>query len=688
MSLRRQLLLVSLLLLAIPWAGVRFVQEIEHTLRKGQAQALEATARAVAASFGERPELLYPWPQRTREPASPETSLYVRPAEGPVQVDGYADGWPEGWSGSFSSASGTPPTRLRYQAMTRNGQLYLLLAIDDAQVVYNNPGLSPEANGDRVLLRTWENGRRQEYVIATAAPGNVRGRHAGAHQRFAAASRIAGYWQDTESGYTLELALPLAMTGGRLGIEVIDVGNGERRTAGNIDPLDTSAPPWLLYPPPGLDAALRAFAGPGQTLLAYDAWQWELAAANAPDNVTTREQHTFWLLQWIYRRILDSEDYPPLPATSAHGRLEAAELVQALHGQPGSRWYRTDGGRHTVLAAAAPVMVEGRAVGAIVVRQGLEQYLSLTDRAFSRLLGYSLLAIAIAALGLLGYASVLSWRIGRLGRAARQVSERGRINLAEFPRSDARDEIGELSRSYAGLLAELDTYNEYLRTLSRKLSHELRTPVAVIQSSLDNLEQAEDVGERLVYVQRSREGLQRLTRILAAMTEASRVEDSVRGSALAPLDLRELLEQMLQTYRDICPSRQFTLEAEQPALVQACADLVVQALDKLVENAVTFSPEGSVIAFSLRPMGRYWALAVENQGPVLPEALRGRVFEAMVSVRGEQPQEQVHLGLGLYIVKLIVEYLGGEAQALNRTDGSGVIVRLLLPRLESPGSES
>ena len=64
MSLRRQLLLVSLLLLSLPWAGCQFIREMEGALRQGQAQALQATAGAVAAVVGERPALIYPQPER------------------------------------------------------------------------------------------------------------------------------------------------------------------------------------------------------------------------------------------------------------------------------------------------------------------------------------------------------------------------------------------------------------------------------------------------------------------------------------------------------------------------------------------------------------------------------------------------------------------------------------------------
>jgi len=72
-------------------------------------------------------------------------------------------------------------------------------------------------------------------------------------------------------------------------------------------------------------------------------------------------------------------------------------------------------------------------------------------------------------------------------------------------------------------------------------------------------------------------------------------------------------------------------------------------------------------------------LSVENEGPLLPDAMGGRLFDSMVSVRGDQASDAPHLGLGLYIVRLIAEAHRGRAMAQNREDGRGVVVTVALP---------
>lgn len=684
MSLRRQLILVSLLLLTLPWAGCQFLREMEGALREGQGRAIAATADAIAASLADQPRVLYPHPERLRSADDPEGSIYAPALELTPLLDGYEDGWPDTVQGSFENLDTRVPA-LHYRAGVRGDTLYLMLQIRDDSVTYHDPGLSPEPNGDRLILVTWLDDRRQEYVIATPAPGSVTARHAGRRHPGVEASRIRGYWQDTAEGYAIELAMPLALTGGRLGLYAIDVASHRSRgwrTAGNTGPLNQAAPPWLIYPPAELAAQLARFAGDGQRLLVTDRHSRLLAtvADTTADTGDAAAPTTFWLLRALYRRILADPALDTQPEPARTGTVGGEEIRGALRGHPEQRWYRTNTPGRRILSAAAPIREGGTVIGTVVVQQGSEQYLSLTDRAFSRLLGYSLLALGVAALGLLGFASLLSWRIRRLSRAADRVLGSQGMELDHFPRSRARDEIGDLSRSYAHLLDELHDYNEYLRTLSRKLSHELRTPIAVIQSSLDNLGSAPGNAEESIYVGRAREGLERLSHILNAMTEASRLEESIGQREHVVLDLVPLVQEVCAAYRGIYPEHRLVLHCPPgPAPVRGAADLLVQALDKLVDNAASFAPPGSDIVISLTRWEGSWALAVANTGPPLPDEMQGRLFEAMVSVRQRNAAESVHLGLGLYIVKLVADYHHGSVRADNRDDGKGAVLTLVLP---------
>tara|TARA_R110000823_G_scaffold232224_3_gene358737 strand:- start:2606 stop:4684 length:2079 start_codon:yes stop_codon:yes gene_type:complete len=688
-NLRRQLLLVSLLLLSLPWAGCQFIREMEGALRQGQEQALQATAGAVAAFLEREVALLYPAPARRFATADARGEIYAFPAQGPVIVDGYGDGWEDIPANSLAHTTGSP-LRVDYQAQTGHDTLYLLLRISDSDVVYENPGASTEPNGDRLLLRMWHANRPTDYVIATVAPGSVRARAGSALPPDMDPARVKGYWQDAVGGYTLELELPLRYTGGRLGLFVFDartttgaaLDTGEDATgAGNMQPGDAAPPPWFIYRPADLQQKLAPFSARGGRIQIVDHQHWLIADAAADSGDAATAAETFWLLRLLYRGILADGNLAQLPATPGSGRLRAVEIDSALAGTPAQQRYLDPraGGR-SILSAAAPIYDAQGVLGAVVVRQSGETYLSLTDQAFSRLLGLSLLALGTAAFGLLAYASLLSWRIRNLSRAvSNAVADDGRVTGTVQP-SKARDEIGDLSRRYADLLARLAEHNAYLRSLSRTLSHELRTPIAVIQSSLDNLEHAQrDGAAQAVYLGRAREGLRRLQHILMAMSEASRLEESVRGQEHVALDLVPLLREVFAAYRSLYPAQQLSLEMEaDSAQVTGVAELIVQALDKLMDNAAAFCPPQGYIQLRLYARAGYWCLELANDGPPLPEDAAREVFEPMVSLR-KGSDEAVHLGLGLHMVRLIVEAHGGHVHARNLPEKRGVAVTIELP---------
>jgi signal transduction histidine kinase len=286
-------------------------------------------------------------------------------------------------------------------------------------------------------------------------------------------------------------------------------------------------------------------------------------------------------------------------------------------------------------------------------------------------------------------------RIRRLSRASSQViNADGSLN-DNFPVSHSNDEIGELSRQYAQLLERLRDYTDYLRSLSRKLSHELRTPIAVIQSSLDNLEQQPEAGA--VYLQRAREGLSRLGNILTAMSEATRLEESVHSNQAEEFDLVVLCRDLFAAYRGVYSdhSLEFNCELDSWPML-GVPDLIAQMLDKLIDNAASFTPPGGCITMTLRPQGAgtlrpqgvggspllgvggsLVELSVANEGPLLPQSMQQQLFDSMVSVR--ESSDRVHLGLGLHIVRLIVDFHAGSVQAQNLEDGSGVIFRVSFP---------
>ena len=280
----------------------------------------------------------------------------------------------------------------------------------------------------------------------------------------------------------------------------------------------------------------------------------------------------------------------------------------------------------------------------------------------------------LVAATLLGYATWLSRRIRRLSVAAEEALENDDLRKA-LPSVGSGDEVGDLSRSFSHVLRQLGDYNDYLRSLASKLSHELRTPLAIVTSSLENLEH-EPLNEASAgYAARARDGADRLRRILTAMSEASRVEELMANAEPEAFDLRAVLESTVAAYRDVDAQLKFVLDTELDAApMSGSPELLIQMLDKLVDNAVGFSTDGDTVRLELGREGSLLRLGVSNPGPPLPERMRYQMFDSMVSMR--PGKDNKHLGLGLYVARLIAEGHGGKIDAENIEGGVNVFVTL------------
>jgi dedicated sortase system histidine kinase len=392
--------------------------------------------------------------------------------------------------------------------------------------------------------------------------------------------------------------------------------------------------------------------------------------------------------QWLERETLHplyalvlrqpSEDFGEEQA----GRvaLPAREVDGALSGILTVDRRPTPDGKAVIVSAAHPIWVGDQVKGAVIVEETTNAVLAERNRAFERLFSIVLAALLLGSVALTLYAARLSARIRRLrDEAEAAIDAQGRVR-GVLAGSNAGDEIGDLSRSFSSVLSRLAQYASYREQMASRLSHELRTPIAVVRSSLDNLKLSPLPDDARVYMERAQQGLNRLTHILTRMTEATRLERSVGEDERERFDLGRVLTGCVDGYRVAYP--QHTLKLELPSgevIFNGAPEMIAQMLDKLVANAVEFSAAGTPIVVRLERGDTELHLSVENEGPLLPDAMRGRLFDSMVSVRGDQVSDAPHLGLGLYIVRLIAEAHRGRAMAQNRDDGRGVIVTVALP---------
>jgi signal transduction histidine kinase len=675
-SLRLQLLAVSLLTLVLPWMGLRYVQQMETALRAGLEQSLTASAAAVAAALEEQRATLCTPPDC--DAGRPGTTIYAATLVREPELDGVSD---DHWSTTAETAIAIGDGHQLW-AGTYGRFAYLYLTIADSDLVYRSqPGQTPY--GDRIVLATDLGGARW-WLLTTAAPGAFRAQET-APDRFEPSdvydARVIGVWRESAGGYALEVRVPLNLIGETLGVGIVDVDHGSGDyVAGVAATWDeaTGAPGRFIRQRAELQSLLGQFARVGGRLRVLDQDGWVLAATGSVTPGTAEDQG-LGLFGGLFRWLLERRD-PPYPPERPTGRIADAALRQALRGTDVTAWYGSGPEREAIVAAAVPVNGAAGIDGAVVLEQASEPILTLTNRALVRLMGLTLLATLIVTVGLLGHATWLSLRVRRLAGAAQTaLGPRGEIRSG-MPGTGSGDELGALARSFAELLERLREHTEYLRTLASKLSHELRTPLAVVTTSLDNLEHEVKAPAAEEYLGRLRQGTARLDAILAAMSEATELEQAIRETPAQPFDLPAVVASCCAAYRDVYPEREIVYaQTVATATTIGSGELIAQMLDKLVENAVSFSSSGSRIDVTFGAAGDELVLSVANRGPPLPAKMRGRLFDSLVSIR-EQRDGRPHLGLGLHIVALVADFHGGRCEAEDLPDGSGVVFKVVLPR--------
>jgi signal transduction histidine kinase len=360
-------------------------------------------------------------------------------------------------------------------------------------------------------------------------------------------------------------------------------------------------------------------------------------------------------------------------------RAVMTQVDRALSGQPTSYPRFASDGLATVMSVAEPVWQGDNIVAAVVVEETTSGSQSITFAALESLLAMTLVVLLVGFGALLVFAWRLAFRVRILQREAdTAIDPQGRIR-GRISGSSSRDEIGALSLTLEGILLRLSHYNHYLEQMAARLSHELRTPLAVVRSSLDNLRATEVSEEGKVYIARADEGVQRLSSLISRMAEATRLESMLVGSEKESCDIARLIEGCVDGYRLAYPSAAFVfVPPNDPVVVDAIADAVAQMLDKLVQNAVDFALPGTPVTIALNASEKRVRIQVDNQGKLLAPDIASTLFSSLVSSRRDGVDNGSHLGLGLYIVRLIAEFHNGTVTAQNLPDGNGVRFEVLL----------
>ena len=334
-----------------------------------------------------------------------------------------------------------------------------------------------------------------------------------------------------------------------------------------------------------------------------------------------------------------------------------------------------------IVVAGYPIKSGEAIMGAVIVEQSSNAILALQYQLLRSLTVVTSLVFFFVLITLFIFAWRLTVRVRRLYNTTEQaITAEGRVLEDKIPkRTYPRDELGDLGRSITSMLTRLSGYTRYLEGMPDTLAHEMNNPLNVVSSSLQILEADMPEIRENRHMQRARNGVNRLRIILTNLTEAANLEEAMRDEVKKPVNLPTLISEFVDGYRGSHPQQEFKLEISgTPLVVESSPDHLAQMLDKLIDNAVQFSENNKPIIVRTARNDDCAEISVLNEGPELPERISDRLFDPMVSY-GKTNAKYSHLGLGLFVVRLIAEYHKGTAWAENRNDTHGVSVTVSIP---------
>lgn len=336
----------------------------------------------------------------------------------------------------------------------------------------------------------------------------------------------------------------------------------------------------------------------------------------------------------------------------------------------------------TVLLAVRSVAIQAINHHMDPMTAGLMEHLTLALREAVTLglneavIAGALAAIAAASLASLGIASLLTRPIRRAAKAAEQIACG---NYAQRLSYDGRDEIGEFARSFNNMAERLEETETLRRELLATISHELRTPLSNIQGYMEGLVEGVIPEEPRTYKLVHGEAL-RLARLVGDIERLSRLESGIEHLEFQALDATEGLRKVVEAMRPRFDRDGITLTieaVENAPRVWADEDKLSQILVNLLTNALAHTPKGGSVTVGVLLQAQGVLFQVADTGEGIPAADLPRVFERFYRVDKSRSSAGGGTGIGLAVVKVLVERMGGTVSAESQV-GEGTTVSFTL----------
>lgn len=674
LSLRMQIFAFSsLFLLALPWMGYRYMDEMKEFLVQGQGDAQLLAAGAIATVLHNRSELFNVSKIPTNSLID-DSSLYVYPLDSKKVIDGYGSDWKSLLSqkkefGAESlvydrTVGAVAPATFKLLLGEYQQYFYGLISVSDNNVVYRHPGYARLDRSDQIRIELIDDtGKTRRYSLLAQKPGNASVYEM--HENWirpvtgAPIYKLNTIWRDSTDGYDVEFRFPIEWlnTDQQLMISVVDVNSSIER---NIDTIVATLPKGnngylnrLITRSPELDRILKGLGYADSNVCIVD--RFRRVRAVLGNNAPQSELCT-----------LTDKVAPDLVEKALVGESNVHRTIQ-------------DSGEALVIASH-PIYQEQDIIGAVLVEKNSTHILAQQRDSLDKIIIATVIVFITALAGLLLFSSRLAYRIRGLQReVSTAIDADGRLLTDSIAASEnAGDEVGELSRSFSTLLSRLKSYTGFLESVPRTLRHEILNPLNTISMALQKMSADNQFDRNIIdgAVKASRQ----LELIVHSLTEAAHIDDALSQDEKEQFDIAELLSEYVSNIKLKHANNRFKYTGPELGVFIEGSDLrVTQLLDKLKDNAIDFATADSEILFAL-DVSQYNRATINicNKGPAIPEELINHLCSGIMSHRQGTAGEP-HLGIGLYVASRIANYHNGSLEVFNRSNNGGVCVTTRLP---------
>lgn len=247
----------------------------------------------------------------------------------------------------------------------------------------------------------------------------------------------------------------------------------------------------------------------------------------------------------------------------------------------------------------------------------------------------------------------------------------------------SNDEVGELARSFNSMADKLAASEGMRRAFVANVSHELKTPMTTIAGFIDGILDGTIPQEReKYYLNIVTVEIKRLSRLVTSMLALSRIDSGELKMSTQSFDISSTVLNTFLTFEQKIDERKINvigLEDNKPIFIEGDPDMIHQVVYNLVENATKFTNEGGDITVSVEDKGTDAVVTITNTGAGIPREQIGFIFDRFYKTDKSRSHDKNGMGLGLYLVKTIIQLHNGEINA-ESTEGEFTRFTFRLPK--------